>query len=273
MHPFPLRLPKATLAWVLCALAGTASAHDTWFERLPSAKPGELRLALGTGNRFPVHEFGVGAASLRESGCRANTAGASVLRLKPLHETPKALIVRAQPGPHRAVTCWAQQQPFEVEIAPPIVDVYFKEINAPQNVRTAWAEMRSRGVTWKERFSKHARIELLPPRGAAAPPPQATSMAMDVLLESGLASIGPGDALSFQVLRDGQPLPGLAVELHSDQSPLGFWKQTDAQGRVSFTPPLAGQWVLRGTDLRLSTTEPDTWESRFVTLAFEVSPP
>jgi len=34
--------------------------------------------------------------------------------------------------------------------------------------------------------------------------------------------------------------------------------------------PLAGRWVLRGTELRLSETEPDVWESRFVTLAFEI---
>ena len=272
MHPFPHCLRTTALAWLLCAIAGSAGAHDTWFERLPSARPGELRLALGTGNRFPVHEFSVGAASLRESGCRANTDAAKATPLKAVRETPKALIVRAQAGRSAAVTCWAQQEPFEVEIEAPIVEVYFKEINAPQPVRAAWAEMRARGVTWKERFSKHARIEL-GGRHKESPAPQPTPMAMDVLLESGLGTIRPGDALQFRLLRDGQPLAGLAVELHSDQSPLGFWKQTDAQGRVSFTPPLAGQWVLRGTDLRLSTTVPDTWESRFVTLAFEVASP
>jgi hypothetical protein len=34
--------------------------------------------------------------------------------------------------------------------------------------------------------------------------------------------------------------------------------------------PLAGHWLLRGTDLRLSDTVPDSWDSRFVTLAFSV---
>ncbi len=34
--------------------------------------------------------------------------------------------------------------------------------------------------------------------------------------------------------------------------------------------PLAGRWLLRGTDVRPSTQNPDRWESRFVTLAFEV---
>ena len=272
MHPFPYRLRKTALVWLLSAIAGSAGAHDTWFARLPSAQPGELRLALGTGNRFPVHEFGVGAASLRESGCRAHSPNARAAPLKSVRETPKALIVRAQAGRSAAVTCWAQQEPFEVEIAAPIVETYFKEINAPHPVRAAWAEMRARGVSWKERFSKHARIEVASRRNTSSPP-QPTPMAMDVLLQSGVQTLRVGDALQFQVLRDGQPLAGLAVELHSDQSPLGFWKQTNAQGRVSFVAPLAGQWVLRGTDLRLSTTEPDMWESRFVTLAFEVVSP
>ena len=51
---------------------------------------------------------------------------------------------------------------------------------------------------------------------------------------------------------------------------LTVWLQTDAQGRVRAQAPSPGRWVLRGTDLRLSATRPDAWESRFVTLAFEV---
>ena len=39
------------------------------------------------------------------------------------------------------------------------------------------------------------------------------------------------------------------------------------------TVPLAAKWMLRGTDLRLSTSNPDFWDSRFVTLTFEVFPP
>jgi len=257
---------RSALAATLCA-AGAVSAHDTWFEPLPSPTAGERRLALGTGNRFPVHEFAVGAASLRESGCRSSAGRA--LPLKPLRETAKALIVRVQAAPSRALSCWAQQQPFEVEMRPETVDLYFKEINAPQAIRMAWAEMNARGVAWKERYAKHARIELGAPASAATQP---TGMAMDVLLEAKAEPIRPGSALTFQVLRDGQPLPDFAVELRSDQSPHGFWKATDTQGRVSFQPPLAGHWVLRGTDLRLSSTAPDTWESRFVTLAFEVKP-
>jgi hypothetical protein len=37
-------------------------------------------------------------------------------------------------------------------------------------------------------------------------------------------------------------------------------------------PPLAGRWVLRGTDLAPAAGQPDAWESRFITLAFDVAP-
>ncbi len=251
---------------MLCA--GSAAAHDTWFERLPAANPGELLLKLGTGIRFPRHEFTVGEASLRQQGCRRS--GAKAVPMQAAGETVQALTLKARLGGVGPVTCWAQQQPFEIEIAPATVEVYLKEVNASAAVRSAWAELQARGVPWRERYVKHARIEVAG-RRATDDLAQPTDMAMDVLLDSGLKPITAGDTVRFQVLRDGQPLPGLAVELQNDQSPLGFWKMTDAEGRVSFTVPIAGQWLLRGTDLRLSTTTPDTWDSRFVTLAFSVA--
>jgi hypothetical protein len=261
----------ALAAAFLSSLATACGAHDTWFQRLPSDAPGEIALALGTGNRFPRHEFTVGAASLQQSGCRASPGPGQPVSLQALQDTPQALILRARIPRDGAVSCWAQQQAFEVEIAPAIVPVYFRDIHATQAVRDAWADMQARGVKWKERYTKHARIELA---GTQTPstPAQPTGMGMDVVLTSGLHTLHPGDPLQWQVLRDGQPLPDLAVELRSDLSPIGFWQQTDAQGRVSFAPPVAGHWVLRGTDLRLSAKLPDTWESRFVTLAFEVLP-
>ena len=37
-------------------------------------------------------------------------------------------------------------------------------------------------------------------------------------------------------------------------------------------PPLAGRWMLRGVDLRVSPRTTDEWVSRFVMLAFDVAP-
>lgn len=271
-HPMK-RLPVA--AALALSLAGPAAhAHDTWFEPLPTTRPGEVPLKLGTGNRFPHHEFTVGEASLRQQGCRRGAG--KVVPMQVAGETVQALTLKARPGGVGAVTCWAQQQPFEIEIATAAtVEVYLKEVNASPAVRAAWAELQARGVPWRERYAKHARIELAGRRATTEASTEAatpTDMAMDVLLDSGLQPLAAGDTVRFQVLRDGQPLPDLAVELQNDQSPIGFWKKTDAEGRVSFQVPIEGNWLLRGTDLRLSTTTPDTWDSRFATLAFRVGP-
>jgi len=80
-----------------------------------------------------------------------------------------------------------------------------------------------------------------------------------------------GDSAGFQLLRDGAPLADFAVELRHERAPVGVWLRSDAQGRVQTRLPLAGRWVLRGTDLRPSSERPGTWDSRFVTLAFDVA--
>jgi hypothetical protein len=48
------------------------------------------------------------------------------------------------------------------------------------------------------------------------------------------------------------------------------WLKTNAEGQASTIAPSPGRRIWRGTDLRLSTADPAVWESRFVTLAFEV---
>ena len=254
----------AVLFAALCAAAG-ASAHDTWFAPQPADGRGGVALSLGTGNQFPRFETGIGYEYLVKSGCRGDAHGAT----RPLQraaEGPHELQLRVRGEP--PASCWAQLTPFEVELPPDKIAIYFKDIQASAAVRDAWAEMSARGVGWRERYTKHARIDLGGDASDAATP---VDMAMDVLLESPQRPLASGQPLQFRVLCDGQPLPDFAVELRSALSPFGVWRKTDAQGRVDFVAPLPGRWVVRGVDLRLSTTEPDRWESRFVTLAFEVA--
>jgi hypothetical protein len=96
---------------------------------------------------------------------------------------------------------------------------------------------------------------------------------MDVLLLSGLQRVRPGEPLDIQVLRDGLALPDFPIELRGMAPGLAQWFKTDAQGRVSTRAPSAGKWLWRGTDLRVSASDPEVWDSRFVTLAFEVHAP
>ena len=109
-------------------------------------------------------------------------------------------------------------------------------------MRQAWAEQQRRGRRWTERYTKHARIEL-PDAAGRLPAASPSGMALDLLLLGAPRALRAGDTVDFQLLRDGQPLAGQALELHGEHGALGFWRRSDAEGRVRFTLPLAGRWV------------------------------
>jgi Domain of unknown function (DUF4198) len=250
----------AVLAVFACSTA-LAHAHDTWFERLSA--DGRL-LALGTGNQFPFMDTALAADSLVQAGC--SSANGQTEPLLPQAATPASLLLRV---PAQAQSCWAQSKAFDIEIVPAKVSAYLHEIAASPEIRAAWADMQSRGLPWRERYVKHARIAL----GALAGDVTAQAMPLDLLLSSeNDQPLRAGGRVQALVLRDGQPLAGQPIELRSELSRFGLWGRSDAQGRVQFTVPLAGRWVLRGTDLRLSEDRADSWDSRFVTLAFDVAP-
>ncbi len=239
---------KTLLAALLALAAATAGAHDTWFEPEP-----EGRLVLGTGNQFPKRESSIDPQYLARSGC-LGPEGPAPLVAGEVGETGLAFAAGA-------ASCWVQLTPFEITLAPDKIDLYLREVRPPPALLALWAERRARGLPWRERYTKHARV-LLPGAGPAAAQP--SGMGLDVLVESEAP-------YRFQVLRDGRPFAGFAVELRHEDSPFGLWRRTDDQGRLSFTPPLPGRWLLRGVDLQPAPG--DTWESRFVTLAFQASAP
>ena len=259
---------KQTLRWaglgLLATAAISASAHDTWFHPLPPTPAGHVMFRLGTGTRFPSHEFALAYEYIAASGCLGG--GATPAPLAHVEDHRTAVVVRsATPlDPREAITCWAQLAPFDVEVPPGKVELYLREIQAGPALRATWAAMKARGLPWRERYTKFARIEL-----GGTGPRAALPLAMDVVLDNPRQPIRAGDELGFQVLRDGMPIADLPVELVGNLSPLGIWRKTDAEGRVRVTVPLAGRWILRGVDLRVSRKTSDEWESWFVVLGFE----
>lgn len=259
-------------AWLLALAlaAGSAGAHDTWFVPQPPTDRGELVLALGTGTLYPLLELPVLPQQLAGGGCRGE--GVNERSLRRAGERPNALLLRT-PRPVPAgvgLSCWMQLIPIDIEIDDATVEVYLKEINAPAAVRERWAALKARGVRWQETYVKHARIEIDGSGAAATSAQPVDGLGMDVRIEAPQRPLKAGGTVHFQLLRDGRPLAGQAVELRSDLSPIGIWRSTDAEGRVELTLPLAARWILRGTDVRPSEKDPDRWDSRFVTLAFEV---
>ncbi len=248
------------------SFAPLAAAHDTWFQTLAPTAGGHLVFAIATGNRFPTFEFPIAYEYLVASGCRG--PGGTVAPLAHVEDRPQALILRsAKPLDARAgITCWAQLKPFDVEVPADKVELYLSEIQASPALRATWAAMKGRGLTWRERYTKYTRTELGGVGLRAGLP-----LVMDVRLDNPRAPIRAGDELTFQVLQNGVPKVDLPVELVNSLSPIGIWRKTDAEGRVRIAPPLAGRWLLRGVDLRVSSKSADEWESDFVTFAFDVA--
>lgn len=270
--PTPYRAAVRAAALLAALLPLAAAAHDTWFAPLKPARPDELRLALTTGNRFPLQETGVDRHALVAQGCRS--ADGVLRALVPRRDAARALEL-ALPAPGAAQTCWAQTAPLRLTLPPDKVALYLDEIRAPKAVRQRAAELAARGVPWQETYAKHARLQWRrpgpPPHAGphrAAPP--SVPMALDIVPVSDRPVAG--EPWSATVLRDGEPLPHFDVELVHAGTGLGFWLRTDEAGRVQVRPSLAGDWLLRGTDLRPHPTERDAWESRFVTLAVQVAP-
>jgi hypothetical protein len=262
-----VHLLRHALAAAVLLLAGSASAHDTWFERLPSTPGGHVVFALGTGNHFALYEYPLGYEYVVGSGCRGD--GATAAPLVHVEDRPASLIVRsATPlDAGDGLSCWAQLTAFDVEVAPDKIELYLREIQASPAQRATWASMKARGLPWRERYTKSSRIEI-GGSGARGPVP----MAMDVLLDNPRQPIRAGDEIGYQVLRDGAPVADLPIELVGSLSPLGIWRRTDGQGRARVAVPFAGRWILRGVDLHVSSQTADQWESWFVTLAFDAAP-
>jgi Domain of unknown function (DUF4198) len=246
----------------LAALCTAASAHDTWFAPLTAgAAPDGPLLTLATGNRFPVGDLAVDDKFFVQRGCRSGDGGA--VPLATLRYADDATVLRAGAG---ALTCFVQLAPFEFDVPLDKVEVYFKEIKPTAAVVAKWADMHARGLPFHERYTKSARIDL-----GAVSSPQPTGTAMDVLRTAPQGTIAVGTEVTFQLLRDGKPLADQPLELINERSPIGLWHRTDADGRIRAKLPLPGRWLLRGTDLRISASNPDQFESQFITYAFDVA--
>ena len=216
-------LRLAALAALL--VAANAQAHDSWIVDGPGA------LTMVTGSRYPLVDLTVPAESIVRQACAKRT-------------------------------CWTQLRPFDIELEPRLVDVYFRDAHPSGDVQSRWQALHARGVAWRERYRKFARIE----RDPGAPSTRPAGMDLE-LLPAAPAALRSGAQARFVLLSNGKPLAEQPVELVSDRSPLGVWSRTDAQGQVAWTLPFAARWLVR--TIVIEPAEGDAWQSRFATLVFD----
>lgn len=265
----PIRAAAAAFLFTAC---GAALAHDTWLH-VAEQQPGSglLALQMGSGARYPKSEGAVPGSRLVNPGC-ADDAGESH-PLAPREERQPMLDLRTRVGAAKAVACWVELQPVDLALTPELVQVYFRDIRAPQDVRDAWTAQQKAGIGWKEIYRKYVRIEA-PLAGAdAAPASAAMRRPRNYPLE--LVPVGNEPVRArveaeFEALAGGKPVPNLAVEFVSLRNPAGIWRQTDAHGRMRLALPFGGEWLLRSTVLYIPASPMDPWRSSFATLTVQV---
>ena len=95
-------------------------------------------------------------------------------------------------------------------------------------------------------------------------------MALEIVPEKDPTALHEGDELPVRIFKNGAPFPDFSLNAVVSGDTKGETRKTDAAGRVVFRLTKAGQWLLRGTDVRKSTRSDADWESDFTTLTIEV---
>lgn len=268
----PPRPSRLLVAVALLACSVVTSAHDSWLQPA-RIQPGSglIALELGNGARYPRSEGTTPAPRLARSGCRVE--GGDDKPLQPRGEQPAWLELRSRTGAARAAACWVELKPQEIALAPALAQAYLDDIRAPQDVRAAWSAQQRDGGDWREVYRKFIRIEWPALQGEQDVDMTALRRPLGFALE--LVPVG-GQPLraraesEFLVLADGRPAADLPVEFVSRRSPVGIWRQSDAQGRVRVALPYAGEWLLRSTAIEAPATTSQPWRSRYASLTVVV---
>ena len=247
----------------------SARAHDTWLlpDRFEVAPKTLVTLDLTSGMAFPALETGPKRERVEAARCRL--AGRT-FEISDMVAGPKSLVLKSELPDAGVATLWVKLPPKSIELKPAEVQEYLAEIDAPASLKKEWAEMKE-PRRWRELYTKHPKTfvrvgEAKGDRSWAEP----VGMELEIIPEKDPTGLRVGEELPVRVLKGGAPHKDFALNALPAGETKGETKRTDADGRVVFRFEKAGQWLLRGTDVRKSV-KPDTdWESDFATLTLPV---
>ena len=257
------------LLTLVFGLARVGSAHDTWLlpDRFEVAPKQTVTLDLTSGMAFPALEVGPKRERVESALCRL--AG-KTFDISDISAGPKSLVFKKELSEQGIAIFWVKLPPKSIELKPEQVEEYLAEIDAPADVRKQWAEAKE-PKRWRELYTKHTktfvRVGDANADGSWAEP---IGTALEIVPEKDPTALREGDELPVRVLKNGTPFADFALNAVAAGGPKGETRRTDATGRVAFRLNKAGQWLLRGTDVRKSTRTDADWESDFTTLTLEV---
>lgn len=260
---------------IVCAIAltvfrtVTAQAHDTWLipDRFEVAPKTTVTLDLTSGMAFPALEVGPKRERVQSAQCRV---GKQTLEITDISAAAKSLVFKVELPENGVGTFWVKLPAKSIELRESEVQEYLDEIAAPESIRKEWAEMQ-KPRRWRELYTKHPKtfVRVGAPEGdrSWADP---VGQELEIIPEKDPTRLQVGDELPVRILKGGAPHKDFAVNAVAAGETKGETRKTDSEGRVVFRFGKAGQWLLRGTDVRKSTKANTDWESDFTTLTLEV---
>lgn len=250
--------------------ASLAGAHETWLlpARFTTAANVPVPIDLTSGMAFPTPEHAIRSERVARTGLRL---GEKRLKIDRFTAEDKALRLTPSFPEQGIATVWLELRPREIELTDAKVEEYFKEIDAPETVRKAWAD-RKQGEVWRETYTKYAKtyVKVADPAGDRSWE-KPVGLALELVPELDPTRLRAGDEATFRLVKNGKPLAGATVVLIAEGVPGRVFRRTDAAGRASFTLDRVGKALLSCVDLDRAEGAL-TWRSAFTTLTLEVSP-
>jgi uncharacterized GH25 family protein len=266
-----LRRTAAVAALLAAVAAAPAWAHDTWLlpAQAKARAGGPVTFAMTSGMAFPAEDAAIDADRVARSGVRLAGAQQPFARLDASEHALKLTAPLERPG---IATVWVELRPRTIELKPDQVAHYVEEVGAPPDVLARW-QATPEPRRWREAYRKHAKTFVRvaePPAGDRSWAEPVGSPA-ELVPEQDPTALVAGGELTVRLLRDGAPATGANVALVRAGEEQAVVRATNAEGKVTFSLPRGGWYLLKSTYLRPAAGGELDWEADFATLTFEVA--
>lgn len=249
-----------------------AYSHDTWL--IPKfGLPGHALLLPGTGDFFPKPDFLTPKDRIEAIEC--NQDGAPISHRLDDNSVLGFQIALDLPATLNSTFCTLKLEREYIELDPEKVRLYLDDIAASPTLREKWQRMKKQGKTWRENYTKIARVEFgktlsnhSAQFNADKPSKQIFEPHAEIVSVHSSKAPALGKSTQFVLLHRGKPYPNQPVQWISSADGQKGWLRTNAKGIVTVPIQSSGHWMLRGTILRLQADQ--TFESDFFTLVFNV---
>ena len=241
---FARLLQPLSLAALCAALApGVAAAHDFWIE--PSTYRPEPLQRVTLRHRVGTHFLGDPVPRDEDLLVRFATLSRNgELRVPGVHGMDPAGIAQA-PESGTLVVAYESRGSL-AELTPEKMARYAEEEGVAAQLPAGWQGK----PLLRDRFARSVKSLLVVRGGGSAGFDRVAGLPFELVPLADPAALAAGGALPVRLLWQGKPMPDIQVAALSRLDPAKpLVARTDADGRVSFTLPRTGEWLVKAVKI------------------------